>query len=131
MKTFRLALHTEKRDEFVNITQRIRRLVASEMPASGMCHIYCPHTTAGITINEAADPDVVSDIIRSMDKAVPWEDGYDHAEGNSAAHIKALLTGSSVQIPVEDGRLLLGRWQGIYFCEYDGPRDRTFLVSLY
>jgi secondary thiamine-phosphate synthase enzyme len=95
----------------------------------GLCTIYVPHTTAGVTINEQADPDVASDILAHLNRLVPRDPRFLHAEGNSDAHIKALLTGSSVTIPIRAGRLALGTWQGIYFAEFDGPRQRSFSVS--
>lgn len=96
----------------------------------GLCIVFTPHTTAGITINENADPSVVRDILYGLKKIVP-ESGYDHSEGNSPAHIKSTLVGCSEQIPLEGGRLVLGTWQGIYFCEFDGPRHRNVFVSAY
>lgn len=95
---------------------------------SGVLTIFIPHTTAGITVNENADPGVTTDMAEALGRAVPWEAQYRHSEGNAAAHVKASLMGSSVQIPVEDGRLLLGTWQAIYFCEFDGPRSRNVWV---
>ena len=92
---------------------------------SGVCHVYIPHTTAGVTINEAADPAVKRDFIMELNKIVPFQDGYTHLEGNSAAHIKASMMGSSVAIPIDAGKPALGTWQGVYFCEFDGPRSRT------
>ena len=96
----------------------------------GICTVFIPHTTAAVTINENADPDVVRDLIMELNKIVPWEDGYHHAEGNSAAHLKSSMTGFSQQIIIEDGRLVLGTWQGIYFCEFDGPRHRKVYVKI-
>lgn len=110
-------------------------MVAEEVRASGIgqgiCTLLIPHTTAGITINENTDPNVVRDMQRILDRMVPWEDGYLHAEGNSAAHVKASLMGSSVQISVENRRLCLGTWQGIYLCEFDGPRSRQIWIQLF
>ena len=126
----KISISTSGRNDLVDITSRVRRIAASENFQSGICTVFVPHTTAGVCINEAADPDVREDIISHLDKAVPWKSSYRHLEGNSAAHIKAVITGSSVTVPVEDGRLLLGTWQGIYFCEFDGPRKRNILVSL-
>jgi len=97
---------------------------------SGVCVVFVPHTTAGVTINENADPDVVRDMDAALGKAVPWSANYAHAEGNAAAHVKASLMGSSVTVPVEEGRLVLGTWQGIYFCEFDGPRKRRVHVQV-
>jgi secondary thiamine-phosphate synthase enzyme len=92
--------------------------------------VYCPHTTAGLTINENADPDVQIDMLKELNKIVPFKDGYRHMEGNSAAHIKASLMGFSLQIPITGGRMILGTWQGIYFCEFDGPRTRKICVKI-
>jgi secondary thiamine-phosphate synthase enzyme len=97
---------------------------------TGLCHVYVPHTTAGVFINENADPDVMADVLATLDALVPWDNHYRHAEGNAAAHIKAVLMGSSQTIPVRNGRLALGRWQGIYFAEFDGPRERHFQVTV-
>jgi secondary thiamine-phosphate synthase enzyme len=96
----------------------------------GICTLFVPHTTAALTINENADPDVVRDLKAELEKIVPWEDGYHHYEGNSAAHLKSSMIGFSQQIIIEDGRLVLGTWQGIYFCEFDGPRNRKLKVKI-
>lgn len=122
-------LPTYKQCTYINITAYVRDAVKKSGITHGLANVYCPHTTAGITINENADPDVTADILAALDKMVPALD-FAHIEGNSPAHIKTLLTGSAVTIPVEQGILALGRWQGIYFCEYDGPRDRKFYVQV-
>ena len=127
MKTFTVL--TGSRDEFIDITQQVQKAIC-DTGGNGVATVYVPHTTAGITINESADPDVRSDIIKSLDRIVPWKDGYAHFEGNSSAHIKSSLMGSSVNIIVTDGKLQLGAWQNIYFCEFDGPRTRNVWVSL-
>ena len=127
----KISVKTEKRDAFVNITSRIKNIIVSEKFQTGMCHIFIPHTTAGVTVNESADPDVVRDILNKLNMTIPWNGDYRHLEGNSAAHIKTLLTGSSLYIPVNNGSLLLGTWQGIYFCEFDGPRKRSAVISLF
>jgi secondary thiamine-phosphate synthase enzyme len=114
----------------IDITSRIQDVVRESGIESGICTVFVPHTTAGITINENADPDVVSDILKEVNKIVPFEDGYSHMEGNSAAHIKASMFGFSQQIIIEGGRLVLGTWQGIYFCEFDGPRNREVYVKI-
>ena len=114
----------------VDLTSRVREAVRSSGVPSGLCLVFCPHTTAGITINENADPDVVRDMVMEINKVVPMDDGYRHGEGNSAAHIKSTLYGPSLQIIVEDNDLVLGTWQGIYFCEFDGPRDRRVHVKV-
>jgi secondary thiamine-phosphate synthase enzyme len=110
---------------FIDITSTVKSIVQDTGVKEGICTVFVPHTTAGVTINEAADPAVKQDIVTELNKIVPFDDGYTHAEGNSAAHIKASLVGSSVSIPVSGGRLILGTWQGIYFCEFDGPRRRN------
>lgn len=125
-----LTVPTTKRDELVNITARVQEIVRRQGIISGVCVVFVPHTTAGVTINENADPDVVRDIIYELDKRIPWQDGYRHGEGNSAAHIKASLMGSSVTVIIEEGRLQLGTWQGIYFAEFDGPRPRKAYVKV-
>jgi len=125
-----MAIQTNKHTEFLEITSQINSLVAESDVRDGTCLLFVPHTTAGITINENADPDVKNDMLRAMDKLVPMADDYRHAEGNSAAHIKASLLGSSMQLIVQNGRLLLGTWQGIYFCEFDGPRQRKLVVKI-
>lgn len=127
MNTFQL--QTNARTDFVNITKQVQECIRTSGMRNGVVTAFIPHTTAGITINENADPDVVDDMIKVLDKLIPWSDGYRHAEGNTAAHIKATLTGSSIQIPVQDGILQLGTWQGIYFCEFDGPRTRSVWVQ--
>jgi len=125
-----ITVKTASRTELIDITSEIQRAVSSSRIQEGWCMVYVPHTTAGVTINENADPDVRDDIEISLDKLVPWNAAYSHSEGNSAAHIKATLVGFSVQIPVENGRLSLGTWQGIYFCEFDGPRTRRCVIGV-
>ncbi len=124
-----LSVRTSSRTEFVDVTIRIRDTVASCGVSDGHCVVFVPHTTAGVTINENADPAVVRDTLMELKKMVPFDDGYSHAEGNSAAHIKASMMGSSCTVIVEGGELRLGRWQGIYLCEFDGPRSREVWVS--
>ena len=124
-------IHTQKRDEFVDITSFVQSFVTETRVQEGIVVVYCPHTTAGITINENADPDVKRDMIRRFDELYPWYHSLDrHSEGNTAAHMKASTVGSSVHAIVTKGRLLLGTWQGIYFCEFDGPRTRTFYAKV-
>jgi secondary thiamine-phosphate synthase enzyme len=130
MATERLQVRTLKRCELKDITAEIERVLRASGIQEGLCTVYVPHTTAGVTINENADPTVVRDMLKELEKLVPFHNGYEHREGNSAAHIKASLMGASVQVPVSGGRLLLGTWQGIYFSEFDGPRSRTVLVNL-
>lgn len=123
-------VRTRSRVEFIDITSQVREIVRKSGVKEGVCYIFAPHTTAAITINENADPDVVRDIIYELNKVIPFEDGYAHVEGNSAAHIKSTLVGASELVLVEDGDLLLGTWQAIYFCEFDGPRTRRVFVKV-
>lgn len=125
------SVKTNQQVEFVKITSQVQRLVEESGVKEGVCQVYVPHTTAGVTINEGADPDVVRDMIMELNKIVPFEDGYRHGEGNSAAHIKASLMGSSATVFIQNGQLLLGAWQAIFFCEFDGPRTRRVQVSVY
>ena len=111
---------------FYNVTSQIRDALRKSDVQNGICLVYCPHTTAGMTINENADPDVVTDLLFALDKIFPDRPEFRHMEGNSAAHLKASTMGSSVTVIVENGNLVLGTWQGIYFCEFDGPRTRKF-----
>ena len=128
MKAF--SISTGRKVAFLDITAQVAEAVRGSGVEEGMAVVYVPHTTAGITINENADPDVRADIIEHLDKMVPDRAGYRHSEGNSAAHIKASLMGFSVTVIVNEGRLALGTWQGIYFCEFDGPRTRSFSVQV-
>jgi secondary thiamine-phosphate synthase enzyme len=123
-------IRTTKPQQFVNITHEVAEEVRNSNVRDGIAVVYVPHTTAGVTINENADPDVVRDIISALDKTYPVHGEYLHSEGNSHAHIKASLMGSSCTVIIRDGRLLLGTWQGIYFCEFDGPRNREFYVKI-
>jgi secondary thiamine-phosphate synthase enzyme len=125
-----VAVPTDARVQFRDITALVSEELARTGVKNGTCYVYVPHTTAGVTINENADPDVVTDIINGLEKMVPANGSYRHAEGNSDAHIKASLMGFSQMIPVVDGRLTLGTWQGIYFCEFDGPRHRKLLIGI-
>ena len=121
----RFNVTTHVRNEFIEVTDRIRQEVRTSGVQSGMCIVYCPHTTAAMTINENADPDVVHDMLLYLDRTIPQKQaGFRHSEGNSDSHIKASLVGASVTILIEKGELVLGRWQGVYFCEFDGPRSR-------
>ena len=126
----RLDVRTGSRTEFVDVTAKVERLVTKSGIDEGVCSCFVPHTTAAITINENADPSVVRDILAELNKVIPFDDNYQHMEGNSAAHIKSSLVGPSIQVLVENGRLVLGTWQGIYFCEFDGPRHRKLLVQV-
>jgi len=125
-----ITVQTGARTQFIDITARVASVVRQSGLSEGICCVYVPHTTAGITINENADPSVRRDILAELDKVIPLRDGYTHAEGNSAAHIKSSLVGHSVTVPVVDGRLALGTWQGIYLCEFDGPRSRRVYVAI-
>lgn len=126
----RLTIETNTRDEMIEVTSLVQDFVSKNNIKDGALIVYCPHTTAGITINENADPDVKRDMIRRFDEVYPWHHSLDrHLEGNTAAHMKASTVGPSQQIIVNNGKLLLGTWQGIYFCEFDGPRTRTFYVK--
>jgi secondary thiamine-phosphate synthase enzyme len=125
-----LHVKTSRRTEWVNISAEVARCVAASGIAAGICHIYVPHTTAGVTINEGYDPDVACDMETAFDHMVPRSAGYKHYEGNSDSHIKATLVGSSQRVLIEGGRLLLGRWQAIFFCEFDGPRNREVQVKI-
>lgn len=120
----KLTVSTRQRTEFANISVDVQQAATEAGIEDGLITVFVPHTTAGITINENADPDVMEDVAGTLDRIVPWNAGYAHSEGNAAAHVKASIMGSSVRVPVEDGRLCLGTWQGIYFCEFDGPRKR-------
>ncbi|MBP7175867.1 MAG: secondary thiamine-phosphate synthase enzyme YjbQ [Thermoclostridium sp.] len=115
---------------FYNITTKVQQSVKESGITEGICVVFCPHTTAGMTINENADPDVVSDMLFALNKTLPDRPEFRHSEGNTHSHLKASYTGSSVTVIVENGRLLLGTWQGIYFCEFDGPRNRSFHVKV-
>lgn len=122
------SVKTRLRAELVNITEQVQNAVSVLGVREGIITVFVPHTTAGITINENADPDVVADLLAALDRLVPWTASYRHTEGNAAAHVKASLMGSSVRVPVADGVLRLGTWQGIYLCEFDGPRTRSCWV---
>jgi len=126
----RITIRTQAKEELRDITAQVERVVREEGLEEGICLVYVPHTTAGVLINENADPAVSEDIAMILDRLAPARGPYRHAEGNSPAHVKASLVGSSVQIPVSGGRLQLGTWQGIMFCEFDGPRNREAWISL-
>jgi secondary thiamine-phosphate synthase enzyme len=126
----KIDISTSKRSEMIDITGEIEEFVKKSKVKDGVCAVFNPHTTAGLTINENADPSVKKDILQALDKIVPWDDDYSHSEGNAAAHVKASLMGSSLQILIEDGSLVLGTWQGICFCEFDGPRKRDVYVKI-
>ncbi|WP_026583058.1 secondary thiamine-phosphate synthase enzyme YjbQ [Bacillus sp. J33] len=127
----KFTINSSKRNEFYEITSQVQNFINESGIKEGAAIVYCPHTTAGITINENADPDVQTDMIRRFDEVFPWDHKEDlHMEGNTAAHMKASTVGSSQHIIITEGNLLLGTWQGIYFCEFDGPRTRTFYVKI-
>jgi len=130
MTIAQLEIATKLHAELVDITAAVQQTVREQGLQSGVCHVFVPHTTAGLTLNENWDPSVRADMLMALDKIVPWHDNYRHGEGNSAAHIKASLMGFSQTILVEDGRLVLGSWQGVYLAEFDGPRRRRVLVKL-
>ena len=127
MKQFAVA--TASRAQFVDITRQVAAVVDELGIRDGAVTVFVPHTTAGITINENADPDVMADVGDALERLVPWRAGYRHSEGNAAAHVKASLMGASVRVPVGAGKLALGTWQGIYLCEFDGPRTRAVWVT--
>lgn len=128
LKTLRIK--TDRRTQLVDVTREVQRVVQESGVASGICYVYVPHTTAGVAINEHADPDVAHDVEGVLDRLVPHAGSYRHGEGNSDSHAKAVLTGTSQMIFIENGKLLLGTWQGIFFCEFDGPRDRRMHVKV-
>lgn len=124
-------VETQSRSQFVEITRKLSNLLGDTPVRRGKVTVYVPHTTAAVTINENADPDVVHDILAQLDAMVPWEQPfYTHGEGNSAAHVKASMMGSSVEVPVQHGQLMLGKWQGVFLCEFDGPRTRQVQVII-
>jgi secondary thiamine-phosphate synthase enzyme len=125
-----ITIKTNTQTQVLDITAQVQKVVVESEIAEGLCCVFVPHTTAGVTINENADPSVKQDILMELNKVIPFDDDYNHLEGNSAAHIKASIIGSSVNIPVKNNNLLLGTWQGICFCEFDGPRTRKFYVKI-
>lgn len=124
-----LRIKTARRTQLLDITREVQQAVTEAGVSSGLCVVYVPHTTAGVVINEHADPDVAADMEAAFDRMVPRSGNYRHAEGNSDSHIKSVMTGASQVILVEGGKLALGRWQGIFFCEFDGPRERNVWVK--
>jgi len=125
-----IAVKTRERTELIDVTSEISQLVQKSGIDQGLCMVYVPHTTAAVTINESADPSVKSDMLMVLNQIVPWEANYRHLEGNSPAHVKSTLVGPSQLIAIEKGRLVLGTWQGIFFCEFDGPRNRKLHVRI-
>lgn len=129
-KSISFTVNTSAHTQMLDITREVSEAVMHSSIKNGLCFIFIPHTTAAVTINENADPAVVRDFTMEIDKIVPWRDGYEHLEGNSAAHLKSSMMGFTETVIIEDGRLLLGTWQGIYFLEYDGPRQRKVYVKI-
>jgi secondary thiamine-phosphate synthase enzyme len=125
-----LTVKTDRRTQLVDVTALVQRVVAASGVATGTCYVYVPHTTAAVTINECADPDVARDVEGAMDRLIPVTGPYRHSEGNSDSHVKAILVGASQVILVQGGKLALGRWQGVFFCEFDGPRERRLQVKV-
>ena len=125
-----LRVETHSREEILDVTAPVRKALAASGLVEGLCHLFVPHTTAGVTINENADPDVKRDVVYALANLVPEDPAFRHAEGNSDAHVKSLLAGCSLTIPVTAGRLEMGSWGGIYFCEFDGPRTRKLHLRL-
>lgn len=125
-----LHVKTDRRTQLVDVTAQVQKAVAASGVVNGICYLYVPHTTAAITINECADPDVARDIEGALDRLIPKTGPYRHSEGNSDSHVKSVLVGASLIIHVEDGKLVLGRWQGVFFSEFDGPRDRRLQVKI-
>jgi secondary thiamine-phosphate synthase enzyme len=125
-----LRVKTERRTQFVDVTEQVKKVVSGAGVVSGVCYVFVPHTTAGVTVNEHFDPDVAADWERVLERMVPRSGAYRHAEGNSDSHAKAVLMGSSQMIFVEEGKLMLGQWQGVFFCEFDGPRERKMWVKV-
>ena len=129
--TATIELPTTKKGEMIDVTKRVRSIVAVSGVQFGLCSLFCPHTTAGVTLNENTDPDVQTDILNALERAVPRnEKYYKHEEGNAPAHAKAAVIGFSETVPVQAGKLALGTWQAIYFCEFDGPRNRKLVVTV-
>jgi secondary thiamine-phosphate synthase enzyme len=124
-----LTIKTNARTQMVDITAQVQKTLSTTGFKTGLCMLYVPHTTAAVTINESADPSVARDVVMALNQVVPWKADYHHAEGNSPAHVKASLIGASELIFVENGRLVLGTWQGLFFCEFDGPRTRKLLIN--
>jgi len=125
-----LVVRTDRRTQLLDVTAQVQKAVSAAKISNGICYLYVPHTTAGIAINECADPDVARDIEGALDRLVPKVGPYRHSEGNSDSHVKSVLIGSSQVVFVEDAGLMLGRWQGIFFCEFDGPRERRLNIKI-
>ncbi|MGO9612533.1 MAG: secondary thiamine-phosphate synthase enzyme YjbQ [Dissulfurispiraceae bacterium] len=125
-----LNIRSKAKTEFIDITEEVQKTIRESEISGGTCHLYVPHTTAGITINEGADPSVKRDILTTLNRIFPFEGDYHHIEGNSAAHIKSTVIGVSLFVLIDDGKAMLGTWQAIYFCEFDGPRHRRVIVKI-
>lgn len=125
-----ISINTEKRIELIEITKKVQDIIELNNVKEGICTIFCPHTTAALTINENADPSVSKDIISGLNRIAPEDNNYEHVEGNADSHIKSSLVGSSLSVIIDGGKLLLGTWQGIFFCEFDGPRQRRVFVKV-
>ena len=124
-------VRTGGRSEMIDVTSKVQRVISEAGVREGTVTVHVPHTTAGVTINENADPDVTHDMLAALDVAVPWRASfYQHGEGNSAAHVKSSMVGCNTAVPIHDGKMMLGTWQGVYFCEFDGPRTRHCLVTV-
>ena len=123
-------LHTEKRVMLLDVTDRVKQAVTDSRVENGLCNLFVPHTTAGVIVSENWDPDVTADMLKQLEKIVPRDAGYKHGEGNSQAHILSVMLSTSINIPVRDGALALGRWQGVMYAEFDGPRDRKLFVTV-
>ncbi|MFO7839858.1 MAG: secondary thiamine-phosphate synthase enzyme YjbQ [Desulfosalsimonadaceae bacterium] len=126
----KISVKSRQKTELIDITREVQGAVSSGGVQKGFCFLFVPHTTAAVTINESADPAVAKDILKVLNQAVPWQADYAHLEGNSPAHIKSSLVGSSQWLTIENGRLVLGTWQGVFFCEFDGPRNRSLYIRL-
>jgi secondary thiamine-phosphate synthase enzyme len=126
-----ISIKPNRKNELIDITSKVEEVINKIGIKKGLCNIYCPHTTAGLMINENADPSVQRDILMKLNKIVTEESEYTHSEGNSSAHVKSSLVGVSLNVPVENGKLILGTWQGIYFAEFDGPRNRKVIINFY
>jgi len=125
LKAVSLSIRSNEHSQVILIRGEVEDALEKLAAKDGLCHLWCPHTTAALTVNEGADPDVAVDFLKRLEELVPWQAGYRHAEGNSAAHIKSIIVGPSLTLPVQSGRLALGTWQNVYLCEFDGPRRRT------
>ncbi len=123
-------IRSRAKTEFIDITDEVQKIIRESGVKAGICHLYVPHTTAAVTINEGADPSVKRDILATLNRVIPFDDDYHHVEGNSAAHIKSTLVGVTEVLLIEDGKPVLGTWQSVYFCEFDGPRHRRVLVRV-